>query len=119
MAKNKILIIIGTVLAMALVAALLVLWLVPGNNAPASNDTTGVVTDSQGSETDGTNETQETTVDNGPAIGVEVENSDNIGNGANSGSSGNTGNSGNSGNTGNTGDNGNQGVIEFDDLLGG
>ena len=116
--KRKILIIVGTLLAMALVAALLVLWLVPGNNAgaPAGNDT-GVVSDSQSGETDGAEETQDTTID-GPAIGVEVENTEDAGNTGNSGNSGNTGNSGNSGNAGNTGNGGNNGVIDFDDLLG-
>ena len=46
--KKMTLIIVGTLLAMALVAAILVLWLVPGNNTDAPAQTnSGAVTDDQ------------------------------------------------------------------------
>jgi len=95
MNKTKLaLIIIGTLLAMALVATALVLWLVPGDTNGNGSDATAP-SDSQmiGDET-GDN-TGDTTPDiNEPTVGVDVE------------IPGETG--GNSGNS----------EIDFDDLLG-
>ena len=124
MEKKKLaLIIIGTLLAMALVVLALVLWLVPADNNNATDDptqTTGSAmnddkTGEEGDETKG--DSQE------PTVGVEVEIPDETtGNGGNSGTGtgnngGNSGNTGGNNNTENGGNSRNQ-EIDFDDLLG-
>lgn len=119
MNKKKVLIIVGTLLAMALVAAILVLWLVPGNKTDAPKQTgSSAVTDEQpGDEVPGTTQGES----DEPSVGVEVDvevPGETGGNSGNSGNSGNGGNSGNSGNSGNTGNTGNNNEIDFDDLLG-
>jgi hypothetical protein len=131
--KKLAFVIIGTLLAMALVVAALVLWLVPGGNGN-QNDATqpsgSAVTDNQNGEEGGNNQDPTQNDAQEPTVGVEVEiPGENTGNG-NSGNTG-TGNGGNGGNSGNgsignggngsTGNGGNQGgnnEIDFDDLLG-
>ena len=116
MDKKKLALIIAcTALAMALTAALLILWLVPGNQVdePQQNNS-GTVTEQQTGEPTNGEETVDTTagITDEPTVGVDVEIPGNTENG---GSSGNTGNGGSSGNTGNQGGNN---EIDFDDLLG-
>ena len=114
--KKMTLVIVGTLLAMALVAAILVLWLVPGRNTDAPAGTiTGSVSDVQSGEQTGSETPDATENDsNEPTVGVEVE-APNTGD--NGGSTGNTGNGG-SGNSGNGGNQGGNNEIDFDDLLG-
>lgn len=115
--KKLTLIIVGTLLAMALVASALVLWLIPGGNETAEpNQTNGsMIDDKNGPNAEENQESEEPTVNsNEPTVGVEVEDPATSGNSGNSGNTGNGGNSGNSGNSGNGGNN----EIDFDDLLG-
>lgn len=121
MEKKKLaFIIIGTLLAMALVAAALVLWLVPADNGDKGGDPTqttgGAVIDGQNGEEG--NETQNDPQE--PTVGVEVEiPGETTGNGGNTGNTGNTGSTGNQGgNSDNTGNQGGNQEIDFDDLLG-
>jgi len=111
--NKKVLIIVGTLLAMALVAAALVLWLIPGgNNVEEPGQTTGNSA-VNGDQVPG--DTQGEDSNDGPTVGVEVEVP---GNTENSGNTGNTGSTGNTGNTGSTGNQGGNNEIDFDDLLG-
>lgn len=120
--KKLIFVIIGTLLAMALVVAALLLWLLPADNGNKGEDgtqaTNGAVIDDQNGEEGG--ETQSATQGNSqePTVGVEVEvPGETTGNTGNQGgNSGNTGSQG--GNSGNTGNQGGNNEIDFDDLLG-
>ena len=120
MDKKKVtLIIVGTLLAMALVAALLVLWLVPANQTDAPQQTNGSVITEDPTGEQNSDETQDATEGavNEPTVGVDVEIP-----GTTSGESGNNSGSGSTGNggsgNGNTGNNGGNNEIDFDDLLG-
>jgi len=107
--NKKSLIIVGTLLAMVLVAAILVLWLIPGGNtgtppetttgAPAETNSSVVSGDQTDDTTTGVDETQgdvDVVIDNRePTVGVEVEVPDNSGNNG-----------------------GNNNEIDFDDLVG-
>ena len=119
--KKLVLIIVGTLLAMALVATALVLWLLPKGNGAGEDPTqttSGAVIDDQNGEEGNENQDATQGGTQEPTVGVEVEIPDETtGNSGNSGNSGSTGNSGNSGSSGDS-DNGNNQEIDFDDLLG-